>query len=338
MAVTVPGLGLLSLSGFEDPAWLVLLVAPVAVLAVYVAIQGRRRHRMRRFADAAAVDSIAPSRPSPWRHLPIALLLLALLPLAIALAQPSRDVRVPRNRAVIMLVIDVSPSMLATDVPPSRLVAAQHAAKQFAGRVTPGVNLGLIAFAGTPNVLVSPTTQHEATVAALDNLRPADSTATGAAIFAALQSIRTINAVLAGPDDKAPPARIVLLSDGKENKPDNPNNPEGGYTAARAAREQGVPISTIAFGTATGHVAVKNQSVPVPVDDDMMKTIARLSGGQASTAETIDELNNNFSAAQDQMGYQTERGPASAGWLRLAVVVASIGAMLGLLINRRLPV
>jgi Ca-activated chloride channel homolog len=336
--VTVPGLGLLSLSGFEDPVWLLALIAPAALLVVYLAAQRRRRQRMRRFADLAAVPSAAPSRPSRWRHLPMALVLLALLPLSIALAQPSRDVRVPRNRAVIMLVIDVSPSMMATDVPPNRLTAAQHAAQQFAQHVTPGVNLGLISFAGNANVLVSPTPDHAATVASLDKLRPADSTATGEAIFAALQAIQTVNAVLMGPDDKPPPARIVLLSDGKENKPDNPNNTDGCFTAARAAREQGVPISTIAFGTPTGHVEVKNETVPVPVDAETMKTIAQLSGGQTSSAATIDELNKNFNAVEDQMGFQITRGSASAGWLRLAVIVASAGAALGLLINRRLPV
>ena len=334
--MTVPGLGLLSLSGFNDPAWLFVLTVPAALLAVYLAAQGRRRQRMRRFADA--VGSVAPSPPSPWRHLPTALLLLALLPLTIALAQPSRDVRVPRNRAVIMLVVDVSQSMLATDVEPNRLAAAQHAARQFAEHVTPGVNLGLIAFAGSVNVLVSPTPDHQATVAALDNLRPADGTATGQAVFGALKAIQIVNAVLMGPDDKPPPARIVLLSDGKENRPDNPNNPDGAYTAARDARVHGVPISTIAFGTPTGHVALKNETVPVPVDDAMMKQIAGLSGGQTSTAATVDELNDKFNAVEDQMGYQTIRGSASAGWLRLSVIVACFGAAMALLINRRLPV
>jgi Ca-activated chloride channel family protein len=336
-AVTVPGLGLLSLSGFENPLWLVLLVVPAAILAVYVVANERRRQRMRRFADPAARDSIARSRPSRWRHLPMAVLLLALVPLTIAVAQPSHDVRVPRNRAVIMLLIDVSPSMTATDVPPTRLIAAQHAAQQFARQVTPGVNLGLISFAGTANVLVAPSPDHELTVSALDRLRSDDSTATGQAIFAALQSIQTVNAVLKGPADKPPPARIVLLSDGKENKPGNPNNPQGAYTAARAAKQQGVPISTIAFGTPTGHVAMKNETVPVPVDTDMMKTIARLSGGQTAIAENVDELIKDFSAVEDQLGYQVERGPASAGWLRVAVILGAIGAMLGLLINRRLP-
>ncbi len=334
----VPGFGEFSLSGYEDPAWLALLLAPAALLVVYLAAQARRRRRLRQFADPAAASSIAPSRPSALRHLPMALLLVALVPLTVALAQPSHDVRVPRNRAVIMLLIDVSPSMQATDVAPTRLVAAQHAAQQFAQHVTPGVNLGLISFAGTANVLVAPSPAHDATVSALDRLRSDDSTATGQAIFAALQSIRTVNAVLMGPHDKPPPARIVLLSDGKETKPDNPNNPDGAYTAARAARQQGIPISTVAFGTPAGHVAMKNETVPVPVDDDMMKTIARLSGGQTSTAQTVDELNRSFGAVEDQLGYQVVSGPASAGWLRLAVLLGSLGAILGLLINRRLPV
>src|SRR6478735_6288359 len=337
-AVTVPGLGLLSLSGFDNPMWLVLLVAPAALLAVYLVANERRRQRMRRFADPAAADSVAPARRSRWRHLPVTLMLLALVPLTIALAQPSHDVRVPRDRAVIMLVIDESQSMKATDVLPNRLIAAQHAAQQFARQVTAGVNLGLIAFAGSANVLVAPSPDHSLTVGALDKLAPADSTATGQAIFAALQSIHTVNAVLKGPEDKPPPARIVLLSDGKENKPDEPNNPQGAYTAARAARDDGVPITTIAFGTPAGHVAMKNETVPVPVDDGMMKSIAQLSGGQTSTAENIDELTKDFGAVEDQMGYQVESGPASAGWLRIAVALSAIGALLALLINRRLPV
>jgi Ca-activated chloride channel family protein len=83
---------------------------------------------------------------------------------------------------------------------------------------------------------------------------------------------------------------------------------------------------------------MKNETVPVPVDDGMMKSIAQLSGGQTSTAENIDELTKDFGAVEDQMGYQVESGPASAGWLRIAVALSAVGALLALLINRRLPV
>jgi Ca-activated chloride channel homolog len=334
--MTVPGFGPLPVSGWQSPGWLLLLAAPMVLLALYLLANGRRRRRLTRFAGPSG--SVVASRPSRWRHLPMALVLLSLVPLSIALAQPSKDVRVPRNRAVIVLVVDVSTSMGATDVPPTRLDAARRAAQQFARQVTPGVNLGLVAFAGSPTVLVSPSPQHNLTVDALDKLRTDDSTATGQAIFAALQAIQTVNTVLQGPADTPPPARIVLLSDGKENKPGNPDAPDGAYTAARAARQQGVPITTIAFGTPVGHVAVKNDTVPVPVDPDMMKTIARLSGGQTSAAANVDELDRQFSTIGDQLGYQTIRGPASAGWLRLAVLIGVLGAVLGVLINRRLPV
>ncbi|MEH3139088.1 MAG: VWA domain-containing protein [Mycobacterium kyogaense] len=330
--MTVPGLGPLSLSGFASPGWLVLLAAPVLLLAVYVVAARRRRRRLLRFTPAP------PPRAPRLRHLPAALLLLSLVPLTLAVAQPSQAIRVPRNRAVVMLVIDVSRSMGATDVSPTRLQAAEQAAAEYAHHVTPGVNLGLISFAGSAEVLVAPNPDHDLTVAALDKLQLADSTATGQAIFAALQSIKTVNAVLQGPRDQNPPARIVLLSDGEENHPANPDAPQGAYTAARAARDAGVPVTTIAFGTSQGHVEMGNQSVPVPVGAQTMTTVAQLSGGQTSSAANVDELNQAFDGIDDQLGYQTERGPASTGWLRLAGLLAVAGALFALVIDRRLPV
>jgi Ca-activated chloride channel homolog len=333
-----PGIGVLTLSGFQKPWLLWLALVPVGLLAAYILIERRRRARMRRFTDPQLSDSVAPRRPHRLRHLPIVLLLVALLLLAIAVAGPTHDTRVPRNRAVVMLLIDVSQSMRATDEPPNRLEAAKRAAKQFAGQLTPGVNLGLISFSGTANVLVSPTPSHEATINALDNLRPDNSTAIGEAIFAALQSIATVAAVLSSGDATPPPARIVLLSDGKENKPGNPDNPRGAYTASRTAKDQGVPISTISFGTKGGYVAVNDQQLPVPVDPDMLKRIAQLSGGQSYTASNVDELNRSYAAVQEQVGYQIVPGPASAGWLRLGVLAATIGVFLAVVVNRRVPV
>ena len=106
-----------------------------------------------------------------------------------------------------------------------------------------------------------------------------------------------------------------MLSDGKENKPGNPNNLRGAYTAARAAKDQGVPVSTIAFGTEAGFVAVNDQPVPVPVDASMLKQIAQLSGGQSYVATNIDELSRSYAAVQQQVGYQNVPGPAAAAWL-----------------------
>ncbi|WP_156669530.1 VWA domain-containing protein, partial [Mycobacterium sp. E3339] len=197
------------------------------------------RRRLRRFTETSVPQSLA-------RHIPIAVSLLSLVLLTIALATPTHDMRIPRNRAVIVLVIDMSQSMRATDVPPNRLKAAEEAATQFATQLTPGINLGLVGFAGTPYLLVPPTPQHQATIDALKKLDFADSTATGQAIFTALHAV-SATAITGG--DTPPPARIVLLSDGKENKPSNPSDPQGAYTAARLARDEGVPISTISFGT-----------------------------------------------------------------------------------------
>jgi Ca-activated chloride channel family protein len=234
-----------------------------------------------------------------------------------------------------MLVIDMSQSMRATDVEPNRLKAAEQAATQFASQLTPGINLGLVGFAGTPYLLVPPTPQHQATVEALKKLDFADSTATGEAIFTALHAVGA-TAVAGG--DSPPPARIVLLSDGAENKPSDPNDPhDGAYTAARLAKDQGVPISTISFGTPTGEIEMDGQRVAVPVQTDQMRAIARLSGGQSYSATNVGELNKSYNAIEKDIGYRTVPGPGSAGWLRLGVITALIATMLALVINRRLP-
>jgi Ca-activated chloride channel family protein len=234
------------------------------------------------------------------------------------------------------LVIDVSQSMRATDVEPNRMVAAQQAAKQFADELTAGINLGLVAYGGTASVLVSPSTNRAAVKHAIDKLQFEDRTATGEGIFTALQAIATVGAVIGG-GDTPPPARIVLFSDGKETVPSNPDAPKGAYTAARTAKAQGVPISTISFGTPYGYVEINEQRQPVPVDDETMKQVAELSGGTAYSASTIAELRNVYSTLQQQIGYETVPGDASAGWLILGTLTLALAVLAGLLINRRLP-
>jgi Ca-activated chloride channel family protein len=282
------------------------------------------------------LESVAPKTPTRWRHLSAVLLVSSLLLFTVAMAGPTHDIRIPRNRAVVMLVIDVSQSMRATDVAPSRLAAAQEAGKQFADELTAGINLGLIAYAGTATVLTSPTTNREATKAAIDKLQLADRTATGEGIFTALQAIATVGAVIGG-GDTPPPARIVLLSDGKETVPSNPDNPKGAFTAARTAKDQGVPVSTISFGTAYGYVEINEQRQPVPVDDDSLKKIADLSGGSAYTASSLQQLKEVYGTLQDQIGFETIRGEASTGWLRLGAFVLALAGFTALLLNRRLP-
>ncbi|WP_231984249.1 VWA domain-containing protein, partial [Mycobacterium sp. E342] len=201
------------------------LLAVLLVLGIYVVLQFARRRRVLRFANMEVLERVAPAHPSRWRHVPTILLATSLVLLTTAMAGPTSDVRIPLNRAVVMLVIDVSESMASTDVAPDRLTAAKVAGKQFATQLTPGINLGLVGFAGTPYLLVPPTPQHQATIDALKKLDFADSTATGEAIFTALHAV-SATAITGG--DTPPPARIVLLSDGKENKPSNPSDPHDG--------------------------------------------------------------------------------------------------------------
>src|SRR5215213_8633573 len=334
--MTLPLLGPMTLTGFEHIWFFLFLFVVLGLVVLYILGQVARRKRMQQFANTELLESVAPERPSRWRHLATILLVLSLVFFTVAMAGPTHDVRIPRNRAVVMLVIDVSQSMRATDVSPNRLAATQEAAKQFVDQMTPGVNLGLIAYAGVATVLVSPTTNRDASKNAIDKLQVADRTATGEAISTALQAINTVGAVIGG-GDTPPPARIVLMSDGKETVPSNPDNPKGAFTAARTARDQGVPISTVAFGTPYGYVEMNDQRTPVPVDDEMLKKIAQLSGGQAYTASSLEELKEVFTNLQEQIGYETQKGDAGTGWLRLGSLVLALAAVCALLVNRRLP-
>lgn len=326
----------MSVSQFTSPWWLLFLSVVAALVAAYVWVQRRRHRHTLRFTNFDLLDKVAPSRPGRARHLPVLLIVLALVFFTVALAGPTADKRVPRNRATVILVIDVSLSMKATDVEPTRLAAAQEAAKSFADGLTPGINLGLVTFSGTASVLVSPTTNREATKVAIDNLQLSERTATGEAIFTSLQSIDTLAAVLGG-SDQAPPARIVLLSDGKQTVPESPDDPRGGFTAARQAKSKGVPISTISFGTSYGKVEIDNERIPVPVDDSSLREIATLSGGSFFTASSLEELRQVYDTLEEQIGFETTRGDASRPWLVLGVLSVTIGLILAMVLRQRLP-
>ena len=153
--MSLPLLGPITLSGFQHTWFLVFLLVVAAIIGLYVFVLLARRRRVLRFANMQLLESVAPQRSTRWRHLPAVLVVIALVLFTIAMAAPTHDVRIPRNREVVMLVIDVSQSMRATDVEPNRM-AAQEAAKQFADELTAGINLGLVAYGGTATVLVTP--------------------------------------------------------------------------------------------------------------------------------------------------------------------------------------
>ncbi|EUA28314.1 aerotolerance regulator family protein [Mycobacterium intracellulare] len=222
----VPLLGPVSLTGFQNPWFFLALLAVLLVIGLYVVQQFARRRRVLRFANMEVLERVAPPHPSRWRHVPTILLATSLVLLTTAMAGPTSDVRIPLNRAVVMLVIDVSESMASNDVPPNRLAAAKEAGKQFADQLTPAINLGLVEFAANATLLVPPTTNRGAVKSGIDSLQPAPKTATGEGIFTALQAIATVGSVMGG-GEGPPPARIVLESDGAENVPLDPNAPQG---------------------------------------------------------------------------------------------------------------
>ncbi|WP_285612468.1 VWA domain-containing protein [Actinokineospora globicatena] len=327
----------MSLRNFSAPLWFLLLIAVAALVVGYVLVQRSRRKRTLRFTNLELLERVSSSGPSRWRHVPAVVLVAALLLLTTAMAGPTAEQRVPRNRATVMLVIDVSLSMEATDVAPTRLKAAQVAAKSFAQGLTPGVNLGLITFAGTATVLVAPTTDRGGVAKAIDNLKLAQSTATGEAIFAALQSIEGFSQVVGGPEGP-PPARIVLMSDGKQTIPtENEEDPRGSFTAAKAAADRKIPITTISFGTADGTVEIEGRVQSVAVDDGAMEEIATLSGGDFYKAATADQLRKVYDTLGEQIGYEIKEADASRPWLILGTLAALISAALSLLFGQRLP-
>jgi Ca-activated chloride channel family protein len=335
--MNVPLLGPLTMSGFANSWFFLYLLVVLAVLGVYIVVQMARRKRVLRFANMEVLERVAPKRAGTrWRHLPAALLVAALAFLTTAMAGPTHDVRIPRNRAVVMLVIDVSESMISTDVAPSRIEAAKQAGRQFADGLTSGINLGLVEFAASATMLVAPTTDRGAVDRAIDTLQAQPRTATGEGIFTALQAIATVGAVMGG-GSGPPPARIVLESDGKETVPADPDAPRGAFTAARAAKEQGVGISTIAFGTPYGTIDYQGQNVPVPVDDVTLQKICEITGGQAFHAGSLGELDSVYATLQQQIGYETIRGDASASWIMLGVIMFGAALLAGVVINRRLP-
>lgn len=328
---------------FAQPWWLLGLLVVAALVAGYVLLLRRRRRDVVKFTNLDLLDSVAPKRPGWYRHVPVVALLTSLAVLTIALAGPQAEARVPRNRATVLLVIDVSLSMQATDVEPTRLAAAQAAAKAFADQLTPGVNLGLVSFAGTAAVLVSPTVDREPVKRAIDGLKLAESTATGEAIFASMQSVETFSQALAGgSSDGPPPARIVLMSDGGQTVPSGPdaeNQPRGGYTAARAAAAGKIPVSTISFGTDYGSIELDPNKPPVSVavDDDSLRTIAQLAGGQFFKAASEQELRQVYSELGDQIGYEVRQVDTSRPWLAGGALLLVVGLGAGIVLGRRFP-
>jgi Ca-activated chloride channel family protein len=306
-----------------------LLLVGVAVLAgAYVLMQKRRRGYAVRFTNLSLLASVAPKRPGWRRHLPAAAMLLALVAFVTAFAQPTRSTKVPRERATIMMAIDVSLSMQATDVAPNRLKAAKAAATSFVNLVPAKLNLGLVAFSGTAQVLVSPTTDRALVKRSIATLQLGPATAIGEAVFASLGSIASVPTA---PGQAPAPARIVLMSDG-ETTVGRTND-----AAASAAVKAKVPVSTIAFGTEGGTVTVEGSAVHVPVNKDALALLADQTHGSSFEAASGSELKKVYNDIGSSIGYRTVQKDATAWFVGLGLMFAVAAAVGSLVWSSRLP-
>ena len=313
---------------FLEPWWLLALLPVLAVAGVYVWRQFRKRAYAMRFTNVDLLRTLAPRGLGWRRHVSAAAFLLSLLALGAAMARPSLDKQEPLERATVMLAIDVSLSMEADDVAPTRLEAAQEAAKTFVKELPPTYNLGLVSFAKSANVLVSPSKDRAAVLAGIDSLTLAEATATGEAVFTSLDAIRSVPADGA---NGAPPARIVLLSDGYRTS--GRSIEEAGTAAAQA----NVPVSTIAFGTDNGVVDIRGSLQRVPVDRLSLQQLAQQTKGYFYEAASIGELKKVYQDMGSSIGHRVQPREITQWYAGAALLLGLLAGAASMLWTSRLP-
>jgi Ca-activated chloride channel homolog len=305
---------------------LVLLALPAIPLLIiwYYGQQRRRAVVASAFVAPALTASVAPRRPRWRRHVPMLVIAIALAVLIGAAARPQRSVAVPITNGAIMLANDVSGSMNATDVAPSRLGAAENAAKRFISKVPSTVQVGLIEFARTPTLLQSPTTDHALTDAAFTELKTSGGTAVGVTILTAVNELRSLPPI----HGKRPPGAIVLISDGASNVGADP------IAAAREARADHIPIYTVAVGTSHGVIEFKRGSrtvvAPVPVSPQQLGQIAQASGGRAFSASDAAGLSAVYTHLAAQLGRKHVKHEITATFAGGGLVLLLLGSALSL--------
>ncbi len=292
--------------------------------------QRRRSAYAVRFTNLDLLASVAPKRPGWRRHLTAAVQLLALTALVVAFARPTHDIKVPRERATVVLAIDVSLSMEATDVQPSRIDAAKAAATSFLDDVPSEVNVGLVSFSGNASLEVAPTTDRTAVADAIARLQLGQGTAIGDAINTSLDALGTVPP---SPDGEPVPAAVVVMSDGTTTM-GVPNQ-----QATQRAEQEAVPVSTIAFGTAKGVVTIPEtgEQVSVPVDAKSLQTIAKDTGGTSYEAATQGQLTDVYASIGSSVGYDNVPSEISQWFVAAAILGFIAAAGFALVWSNRIP-
>ena len=309
---------------FAAPLVLLALIAIPLLIIAYARHQRGRAEAAETFVAPALMPSVAPRTPRWRRHLPMAAFGIAILVLIVAAARPQRSVAVPVNNGVVVLAHDVSSSMAATDVSPSRLVAAERAAKQFLTSVPSTARVGLLQFNEKPVPLQSPTTNHSLVADALTQLRAGGHTAVGDAMTSAMQMIAKVPSQ-AG---KRPPALRMLAVLTVVTGVAYP------LAVARQARSRHIPVYTVVVGTPNGTITVPKRSgkttTPVPAEAQQLSQIASLSGGQAFTAANADRLTAVYKNLAAQLGHKHVQKEITSGFAGVGLVLLLLGSLLSL--------
>ncbi len=322
---------------FREPTVLLgLALLPVAMLA-YLAMQRRRQREAAAFGNPALLPGLMTARPGWRRHLPAGLLLLALATMILALARPQRSVAAPQRAATVVLVNDVSGSMRAEDVDPTRLTAAVKSAKILVDKTPDNFRIGLVTFADYAEQRVAPTTDRGAVNGALERMVADGGTAMGDGLARGLQTAQTPVPTQDGKGTRKLPAIIVLLSDGKNTL--GVNSP---LEIAEQARKARIPIFAIALGTEGGEVVQRDpfgftQHIPVPPDKDTLREIARTTGGRFFEAVSTSDAEQIYSRIGTRLTSRPEQREITVAFAGGAFVLLIAGGAFSLIWFGRLP-
>jgi Ca-activated chloride channel homolog len=324
---------------FEAPALLAVLVLVPLVGVGYWLLQRRPSRYAVRYPNLEVLAAVAGRRRTWKRHVPAALLLLSLGALGVAFARPTVTVDAPDERASVVLVVDVSGSMRAQDVQPTRLAAAKQAMVSFLKNAPPSLRVGIVAFSNEPQVVVSPTLDRQQLTDGIDLLEPAFGTALGDAIARSVELARTTTATgeqartaqVKDAEGKAL-ASILLLSDGFQTR--GLLSPGQGAERARTA---GIPVFTIALGTEGGTIVDREQVIPVPPDRETLAAIAEYTGGESFDAETAGALKDVYQGLGSRVGRREKPREVTSAFVAAGalLLVGAVGA--AMVVAPRLP-
>lgn len=311
-----------------------LLIVPAAV-GLYILLQRQREQGAARFTNPQLLPNVVDRSPGRLRHLPAAVFLVGLGALLFGVARPHADVSVRRELATVVLAMDSSRSMAATDVKPSRLEAARAAARRFVEQVPEKFRIGVVSFASTARV-VAPATQNRAVVgAALRAIRPGEGTALGDAIVRGIQVAR--RGTVRNADGELPPASILLISDGADQGSDVPPP-----RAAARARAAGIPVYTVALGTPNGIVEVRRVGgyvvrIQVPPSPQTLQLVARTTRARFFSAPNAQELKRVYEELGSRLGSRTKREEITFAFAAGGALLMLAGGALSAALFRRLP-